>query len=298
MKENSIPVYTLEEIIKDSGMDLNEPNVLIVDIDPSNVNKIKCNYPTRSNFMGLMIFTKGTALVSIDSQEIELKERDVICMFPSTISEFIYLSPDCCVKGLLIAPHFLSELNFQINSQEAFDILSNNFSKVITLDQVVYDVILGHLNRLMQLNTPSVDNLFYYEMIKMHMMLVIYEIANYNKKQLSNHNILSSRKESIAIQFVNLVGKDFRKNKEVQYFADSLNISRKHLTRTIKEVFDKVPKQIIEDKVIAEAKLLLLKKELDIRQVMFELNFEDQAVFSKYFKKNTGYTPTAYRKIK
>lgn len=99
------------------------------------------------------------------------------------------------------------------------------------------------------------------------MMLVFYEIADFNKKRLSHHHLLSPRKEALAIQFLNLVGKDFRKSKEVQYFADVMHISRKYLTRTIKEIFDKTPKQIIEDKVIAEAKLLLLKMELPVSQI-------------------------------
>lgn len=84
MKKHSIPVYTLEEIIEDSGVDFNDPNVLILDIDLSNANKIKNNYPSRSDFMGLIFLTKGTASVSIDSQQIELKEWDVIFMFPNT----------------------------------------------------------------------------------------------------------------------------------------------------------------------------------------------------------------------
>lgn len=100
----------------------------------------------------------------------------------------------------------------------------------------------------------------------------------------------------MAVRFIGLIARDFRQHREVQYYADQMHISRKHLTRSVKEVYDLTPKQIIDKKIIGEAKVLLQKTELTISEVMQELNFDDQAAFSKFFKNNTGLSPLSYRK--
>jgi len=296
MEQLSIPIYTLKEIIEDKGISLNNTDVLVFDMNKDDFCKIDCNYPSRVICMGIMMLTQGMATVNIDHQEVVLKTGDVLYMFPNNVLEFKAFSADCSIKSVLIAPDFMSSLNFQVESQEALEMLSSNYSKIIGLDEGIFSVISYHIDKLRDLNNPETVHFFSVEMIKMHLTLLIYELANYSRNQSQQQNLLSYRKEDIAIQFVNLVGSCFRNHKDVQHYADALHISRKHLSRTIKEVLELTPKQIIENKIITEAKMLLLKSKLNINQVIAELQFEDQAVFSKLFKKNTGFTPSAYRK--
>lgn len=298
MEQLTIPIYTLKQIIEEKGLNPNNPNILILDIDKKDFDKIEFNYPSRAICMGIMVVTKGSASINIDSQLIEMKEMDVINMFPNNVLEFTYFSSDCCIKTVLVSPEFISQLNFQINSQEAFDILSNNYSKTISLSKEIFEIIIFHIERLHFLNNTNTDNFFNLEILKINLMSIIYEIANFRKTQTNSHNFKSSRKEDISIQFIKLVTQNFQNHRNVQYYADKMHISRKYLTRTIKAVFHHTPKQIIEDKIIAEVKMLLLKNDLNINQIMTELNFEDQSVFSKFFKKKTGHTPSSYRQKK
>jgi len=294
MTSSEIPTYTLKQIIEREGVSVLNSNIVV--FDTANIDKLKLNYPYRTASMGIIFITNGTATINIDFQQIEAKKMDLINVFPNNILEFKQLSPDYQMNGILVSLDFLSELNLQINSQEAYDILSDNYSKIISLNHDIFPVIKYHIDKLKNLNDPNNNTFFYPEMLKLHFTLILYEMANFYRIQTSHYNFKSSRKEDIAIQYVRLIAQHFRNHKDVQYYADKIHISRKHLTRTIKEAFHKTPKQIIGDKIIAEAKILLLKKELNIRQVMAELNFEDQAAFSKYFKKHTGLTPNLYRK--
>lgn len=292
--ETVIPLITLQEIIDDSELKLFNDQLFVLDITKNDTDKIECSYPARTNYLAMLIIAKGVAVINVDSQNIELKEMDIINIFPHNVIEFKSFSPCCQIKGILISPNYLSELNIPVNSKESFDIL-NNYSKVISLNANFFPVVEYHINRLKFLNIQNENSYFQPELLSNYLISFIYEVANFSKWQIAEHNILSHRKEDIAINFINWVSLDFREHKDVQYYADKMHISRKHLTRTISEVLHKSPKKIIEDKTIAEAKVLLLKKELNINQVYSELNFTDHAMFSKFFKKNTGVSPSFYR---
>lgn len=292
--ESEIPVSTLQEIIDDSKQKLINDRLFVLDIDKQETEKIQCSYPSRTNYVAIFIIKEGTLILDVDSNYIELKALDFINIFPHNVVEFKHFSPCCLIKAVLISPSFISELNFPINSKESLNVL-NNYSKVVSLNEDFMTIAEYHINRLKAINQQDNNHYFQTELLKNYFISFIYEIANFSKWQTNEHSILSNRKEDIAINFINLVSMDFREHKDVQYYADKMYISRKHLTRTIKEVLHKVPKKIIEDKTIAEAKVLLLKNELNINQVYSKLNFADHAMFSKFFKKNTGFSPSGYR---
>nr|WP_255492339.1 helix-turn-helix transcriptional regulator [Myroides sp. NP-2] len=72
-------------------------------------------------------------------------------------------------------------------------------------------------------------------------------------------------------------------------------ISRKHLTKIIADVFGKAPKDIIVETIVLEAKILLKNPNNTITQVANELNFQDVALFSKFFKNSTGVSPREFK---
>ena len=104
-----------------------------------------------------------------------------------------------------------------------------------------------------------------------------------------------TRKEELAKQFILLVGTHFKESREVQFYADKLFVSRKHLTKVISDVLKKSPKTIISDAVILETKVLLKNPNFTISEVANLLNFSDLSIFNKFFKKITGLSPTEFK---
>ncbi|MCB0458901.1 MAG: AraC family transcriptional regulator, partial [Flavobacteriaceae bacterium] len=64
-----------------------------------------------------------------------------------------------------------------------------------------------------------------------------------------------------------------------------------------KEVSGKSTSQLINEIVVMEAKIMLDNPKLTISQIAQELQFSNQSFFGKFFKKNTGISPSNYRKI-
>ncbi|MCW3170729.1 AraC family transcriptional regulator [Chryseobacterium sp. 09-1422] len=290
-----IPIYTLEQFVETNNFELLNKDLISRKVDPDNLDCIELNFPAKINSFSLLLVTAGNVRLNIDFQQITLQRNDIIFLYPSNIIEFLEVSSDTCFQNLFLSVEYFTNLNFQMNSQEALDILSNNFSKVITLCENSALNINHNFDRLSALNNPKNDTLFNREMQKSIVTLVMYELAGYVQKQ-RNPLVKTFRKEDIALKFAHLVGQHYQTRRDVQFYADQIYVTRTHLTRTIKDVYDKNPKQIIEDKIISEAKILLLKSGISINQVMKELRFDDQPTFTKFFKKKTGYSPNVYRR--
>ncbi|WP_426278639.1 helix-turn-helix domain-containing protein [Chryseobacterium sp. S-02] len=293
--ESLIPIYTLEQFAEFNNLTVLNKDILSLVCTPDDLDAIDLNYPMKISSFSLLLVTSGKVRLNIDFQEVALQQNDIIFLYPNNVIEFLEVSTDASFESLFISGEYFTNLNLQMNSKDALEILSSNYSKILSLCTDSTGHITTSFERLRFLNNPANETIFYKEMQKGIINLIMYELAGYLQKQ-QNNLLKTYRKEDIAIRFANLVGQHYQTRRDVQFYADQIFITRTHLTRTIKEVYLKNPKQIIEDKIISEAKILLLKSEYSINQVMTELKFEDQPTFTKFFKKKTGFSPNAYRK--
>ena len=107
----------------------------------------------------------------------------------------------------------------------------------------------------------------------------------------------SNRQDDIYAAFLDAVGNNYKKERELGFYANQLCITAKHLSYVVKEVSGRTALDIIEDYVITEVKALLLSTNMTIQQISDYLNFPSQSVFGKYFKRLTGMSPKAYRNM-
>ncbi|WP_343691217.1 AraC family transcriptional regulator [Chitinophaga sp.] len=100
----------------------------------------------------------------------------------------------------------------------------------------------------------------------------------------------------IVRQFDELSDVHYKDKTQVAHYADMLYVTPGHLNDTIKAVLGKTAKQIIDEKRITEAKRLLFYGEHTIKEIAWELKFEDDGYFNRFFKKHTGFTPATFQK--
>lgn len=96
-------------------------------------------------------------------------------------------------------------------------------------------------------------------------------------------------------KFISLVQQHFKSERFLDFYANKLEVSTKHLSRTIKETTGFTAVEWIDRFVILEAKVLLKSTNMTIQQISDELNFTTQSFFGKYFKKHTGKSPKDFR---
>lgn len=124
---------------------------------------------------------------------------------------------------------------------------------------------------------------FYYSFWAKH-VIKDYPVSHINRK--------------LFLQFLTLVKENFRKNRSVSFYSGVLLVSQQHLSRVIKQLSGKTPSEWINKFIIGESKLLLSDNNNSIKEVAFDLGFESISSFSNFFKKQTGISPSEYRKPK
>ena len=105
-----------------------------------------------------------------------------------------------------------------------------------------------------------------------------------------NHTLLRN--------FLNLIEANFKSLRLPKEYAALLYITPNHLNALCKELLGQSAGEIIRDRVILEAKRLLVIKDYSVAEIAYDLNFNDNSYFTKFFKKVVGVTPEEFRKNK
>lgn len=96
-------------------------------------------------------------------------------------------------------------------------------------------------------------------------------------------------------RFLGDVERDFLTERRVSAYADRYAITVDHLSDLLRKGIGRTAMEVLQDRLILEAKRLLLHSSMSLKEVGFALNMEDPAYFSRVFKKATGLTPGEYR---
>lgn len=106
----------------------------------------------------------------------------------------------------------------------------------------------------------------------------------------------ASNLKHISTQFQNDLAQHFRDHRDVGFYAEKACLSPKHFSTVIHQETGHTAGWWIHSHVVAEAKALLqLRRDLNIQAVADRLGFPDQAAFCRFFKRQTGLSPTDYR---
>ena len=107
--------------------------------------------------------------------------------------------------------------------------------------------------------------------------------------------VKSYRVRELFNRFMMLLEKDYKISRDVNYYAEQMNISSKYLTNIVNQVTGHTPKTIIDQYVILQLKLHLKRTTQSIKEMAWEFHFADVSFFCRYFKKHTGLTPQQIR---
>jgi len=122
-------------------------------------------------------------------------------------------------------------------------------------------------------------------------------ILMYRRDSLQMGRIFeSSQKKHLLNEFRKLVNKRFFSLRTTKDYAQELNITPNYLNALCQEYFLKTVSEIIQERVILEAKRMLMHSSLSISEIAYKLGFNDNSYFGRYFKKVVGMTPESFRR--
>jgi AraC-like DNA-binding protein len=107
--------------------------------------------------------------------------------------------------------------------------------------------------------------------------------------------IIADRRKQLLSEFRKMVNKNYSELKTPREFARKLNITPNYLNAICKEIYNKTVSEIIQERIILEAKRFLAHSGLSISEISDKLGFKDNSYFGRYFKKAVGMPPEKYR---
>jgi AraC family transcriptional activator of pobA len=122
---------------------------------------------------------------------------------------------------------------------------------------------------------------------------------------ISQEKQLANASQRISALFLELLERQFPIDdqhaaiqiKSASQFASQLNVHVNHLNRSVKENLQKTTTQVIAERIIQEAKILLRHSKWSVSEIAFALGFSEPTHFNNFFKKHTSTSPTAFRNI-
>lgn len=117
------------------------------------------------------------------------------------------------------------------------------------------------------------------------------------RKRLQKNTTVLEHYESkyLVIHFIQLLNEHFREQSSIKFYLNKLEVSELILNNQCKKILGIPPKEIMQQKIIAEAKRLLLQSEKNIQEIAYYLGYTDPSNFNKFFLKRLGVTPRQFR---
>ncbi len=101
--------------------------------------------------------------------------------------------------------------------------------------------------------------------------------------------------KSQVVQFIQLLNTHFKEQGSLQFYADQMNITQDQLAQVCKKGVGWSPKAMMQEKLLREAKRLLLFDAMTVKEISYELGFTEPTNFVKFFQQHTGISPKNFR---
>jgi AraC family transcriptional regulator, transcriptional activator of pobA len=135
------------------------------------------------------------------------------------------------------------------------------------------------------------------EMLRTLLVRLIIQVTRLAKKQYLGTEAAYDDKFNLIRQFNLQVEIHYRKEHQVQFYAGLLNKSPKTVSNIFSLYSKKTPTQVIQERIIAEAKRLFYYTDKSVKEIADDLGFDEVAHFSKFFKNCTAQNPSELKKV-
>jgi AraC-like DNA-binding protein len=134
------------------------------------------------------------------------------------------------------------------------------------------------------------------DMLRMLLVRLIIKLTRLAKKQFTPREMTGASYDLLR-QYCLLVERYYRKEKQVSYYAAQLHKSPKTLAHTFSRMGQQAPLRVIRDRVMLEVRRLMLYTDKSVKEIGYELGFEDPAHFGKFVKQESGLAPGELKKL-
>ncbi|ASZ13298.1 helix-turn-helix domain-containing protein [Chitinophaga pendula] len=243
--------------------------------------------PHRDDHYMFIIQRKGYSLWELDFNEVALEGACLCYVTPGQVHR--YIEKKHC-EGWIT---FVETGMISKQCREIFDTYLNTQQAAIAQADDISFKIAPLIEEVVQEQGPLQKSL-----LKSLAEALITEIASKIVQTQNSITHMAGQKYNTIVRFKQMIVANFKELKQVKAYAALLNITPLYLNEIVKEATGFPASYWITQEIVLEAKRLLHYTPLDIKQIAYELGYEDHTYFSRFFKKNTGMTASVFRSRK
>ncbi|HAA14504.1 MAG TPA: transcriptional regulator [Cytophagales bacterium] len=250
----------------------------------------KIDHPHRHEYYTVLWVRDGEGSHRVDFNDYPFATEQVHFVSPGQVHQVVTLTrPTGWV--LTFHPDFLLAADIEYDF-----LLDINLFKPYSENPPVILNDPGRLNRLMEVMSWYYEETLPYHDKALGAALKLFLIECIGQCTLDNSIHDSGGKNQLLVNFRKLVETHFREKHKVGEYADLLFITPKHLNEVIKNSTGITAKEYIIDRILLEAKRLLLHSDNTVKQIARELGFAEPLNFNAFFKKRLEKTPLQFRR--
>lgn len=285
--KKAFPVYDICSLADHQHNDL-----LISRFAPYLQKHQNLSLPHKHTFYHVVLFTEGRGNHSIDFTGFAVKPYQIYFMAPGQVHRWNFEGP---VEGYIInfSAEFFQSFLLRPDYLEALPFFNGNVNdEVINLKPELHQQVVALFEELIKESGQT--SRMGMDMIRTLMLQLFILVARQSTQSENagtptyNYTLLQS--------FRKLTDKNFATLRLPKDYAALLYITPNHLNALCNDMLGISAGEFIRNRVILEAKRLLVNLDLNIAGISAKLNFADNSYFTKFFKKYTGLTPEDFRK--
>ena len=243
--------------------------------------------------------TQGYSLFEFNNDIHRLEAGSVFILAPTHSCRLVECSADYKVRLLLLDSngHNLSvHLNYLVKSERW---TQTYFNPVIKLNKEESDRMNTCLDRIAaEIIRPECPNrTAILRLVTTWHHVELDNIMQLHMKEIADNSKPLTRQQTLARQLYRLIVNNYRKEHQVKFYSEQMCLTSQYLNQITTNIFGKTLSAIISDLLFSTARSMILASEMSLQEISDELNFADQASFSKFIKKTAGVSPSTMRKM-
>lgn len=230
----------------------------------------------RTLFTKLLLIRKGTATVVINEQDERktLNADSLLVMTSRHVINEIELTPDFEAECVLVDTDMVDE-------NTIYHLMEEKHKSVSDVFNIIHNIVRHqHINKV-----EMIQSMF-------NVLRLILEELPYEERSISHD--FKHKKEVYEI-FLHHLYRNFRKERQIRFYASNMNVSTAYLSRLVKEISGSTINEHVTSLIYKEACNLLSHSDMSIGEIADALSFSDQSALTNFFKMRAGMTPLAYR---
>lgn len=280
MNKNSIPTLSVDTI-------LGEETLGITLFRHSVKGRNSFEQPHKHDFYLVFFVEKGSGVHNIDFTQYQVNNNQIYFIRPGQVHNWS-LDVDTVGFQLMLS----SEIVSIFPNLSHFPFFDQSVPSCLTLTENEFCEFKTQLHEI-ELVLPH-DDLLTKEIVLLRLHLLLKLLQKEYLKQFPEHES-PSKPEKIIKAFNTLIDIHFNAQSSVHFYADKLNITPNYLNILSQKYLKTPAGDVLKERIILEAKRLLTSTDLSIKEIAYQLGFNDNAYFSKVFKKYTGKSPGNFK---